>query len=332
MDENNGYHPFRTPLWERLRPTASIGDSDAENQSPIGLIAGWGRFPVQVAHAVVASGRPVVCVAITGHADRQLEYICDDVQWMGVGKLGGHQRYFRQFDVHTVTMAGKLFKSQLLFRGSVLLRHLPDWMCIKTLAPLLLGKKRDTRDDVLLTAVTNAYQNNGMNVKPATELAPQLLIDDGLLTHRPPSQRQQNDAEYGWRIAKQMGQMDIGQSIAVSDGTVIAVEAIEGTDACIQRAGKLCPRGGWTLIKTAKPQQDMRFDVPTIGTQTVDNVADGGGTCIVIESHRTIVVDREATIRRADHRGVAILAIRDGAMKNQNNEHPSAVSRLRAVA
>lgn len=284
----------------------------AESLPPIGLVAGWGRFPVEVAQTLVRNGRHVCCVAITGHASTDLESICDHVVWLGVGKLGGHMRYFRRNGVQQVTMAGKLFKAELLYAGSLWLRHLPDWTCVRTLGPSLVGRHRNARDDNLLLAITNAYQQTGMEVCPATDFAPELLVNEGMLTGSSVNTRLQQDIAAGWQVAKQMGAMDIGQTITIKDGTVIAVEAIEGTDACIERTGQLCRRGGWTLVKVSKPNQDMRFDVPTIGPQTVQRVRDAGGKAIVIEADKTIVVSQKETYAAAKQFGITIVAIRDG--------------------
>lgn len=275
----------------------------------VGLVAGWGRFPVLVAEALVRSGQRVVCVALRGLADPALEYLCEDLVWSGVGQLGGHIRFFKKRQVVGVTLAGKLFKAELLFRGSLLLAHRPDWTCLRTFGPYFLSRKRDTRDDTLLTAVTSAYQRQGIEICPATDFAPELLVSEGLHTRRKLTPSQARDVEFGWEIAKQMGGLDIGQSITVRDGTVLAVEAVEGTDACIERTGQVCRRGGWTLVKLAKPEQDMRFDVPTIGPQTVEKVYQAGGRVIAIEASRTIVVDAEKTYALADKLGLAIVAL-----------------------
>ncbi len=302
IDQKRGYRPLpghRIMAGQRSQP-------------PVGLIAGWGSFPVEVARAVVRDGRSVCCIAITGHASTDLESICDHVRWSGVGKLGGHLRYFRRAGVKQVTMAGKLFKADLLYQGSVWLRHMPDLTCIRTLGPYLVGRKRDARDDSLLLAITEAYQRAKMDIVPATDFAPELLVKHGTLTGKQPNEKLSRDIEAGWRVAKQMGGMDIGQTITIKDGTVIAVEAIEGTDACIDRTGELCRRGGWTLVKVSKPQQDMRFDVPTIGQQTIQRVQQAGGKAIVIEADKTIVVDREETLAAARRAGITIVAIDDG--------------------
>ncbi len=280
---------------------------------PIGLVAGWGSFPVHVAQAIVRRGGSVRCVAISGHASGELESICEHVRWSGVGKLGGHLRYFQHSGVKQVTMAGKLFKADLLYKGSLWFRHMPDLVCIRTLGPYLVGRQRDARDDSLLLAIANAYARVGIEVTAATDFAPELLVDQGTLAGKPPPARLLNDIETGWQVAKQMGALDIGQSITIKDGTVIAVEAIEGTDACIERTGQLCPRGGWTLVKVSKPDQDMRFDVPTVGFQTIERVSAAGGKAIAIEAGKTILVDREKTLDAARAAGITVVALNGSA-------------------
>lgn len=292
--------------------------NDFNRNKPIGLIAGWGSFPLQVVESLRIAGHPVYCVAISGHASNRLESICKDVMWSGVGKIGRHIRYFRRNDVKHVTMAGKLFKADLLFSGSLWLRHLPDLTCIRTFGPVLLGGKRDMRDDSLLLAVAGAFTKGGMEVCAATDFAPELLVNSGTLTGTKLSRTQRMDIETGWKAARQMGAIDIGQCITIKDGTVIAVEAIEGTDACIERTGQLCQRGGWVLVKVSKPEQDMRFDVPTIGPQTVAKVQEAGGKVIAIEADKTIVVEREQTIELARKSGITIIAIENAEMRESS--------------
>lgn len=302
------------PRSEPARPGYRPNAGPSFSRQPVGLIAGWGRFPVLVAESLVKAGHPVICVALKGLADRSLEYLCDHVQWFGVAKLGAHMRYFRRHNVVDVTMAGKLFKAELLFHRSVLLSQWPDWQCVRTFAPHFIFKRNDTRDDSLLTAVTDAYARAKMRVVAATDYAPNLLVSEGVLTGRNLNDASRKDVDFGWSIAKQMGGMDIGQSITVCDGTVIAVEAVEGTDACIARSGDLCRKGGWTLIKVAKPRQDMRFDVPTIGPQTIRNVASAGGKTVVVEAEMTIIVDQTETLRLADKLGISVVAVKHQAV------------------
>jgi DUF1009 family protein len=297
------------------RPRAAYNRIVARDQpAPIGLVAGWGRFPVLVAQSLVQRQIPICVIAIHGHADPHLEYLCDHVCWSGVGRMGTHVRYFRKMGVQRVTLAGKLFKSDLLYAGSPWLRHVPDLECLRTFGPLLLSRNRNARDDSLLTAVTEMYLRNAMNVVPATDLAPDLLVSEGWLAGKKHSSKLDSDVRFGWQVAKQMGALDIGQSITVKDGTVLAVEAIEGTDACIRRTGEVCRRGGWILVKVAKPNQDMRFDVPTIGPQTIQMLKEAGGAAIAIEAGRTIVVDQAETFAAAEAAGIAIVAIDNSKM------------------
>jgi len=310
-DETTHHHPPPFPTMTPPIPDVVINDHDVFLQpgEPVGLIAGWGRFPISVAVKLRASGHPVVCVAITSHAGPEIESACDEVLWSGVGRFGRHLRFFKKQNATKVTMAGKLFKSDLLYGGSLWLRHLPDLTCMRTFGPLLFGRGNDARDDRLLSSVIDTYQRHQIEICSATRLAPELLVQEGILTRRKLSTAVARDVEFGWSIAKTMGGLDIGQAVAIKDNTVIAVEAIEGTDACIARAGELCRRGGWTLVKVSKPNQDMRFDVPTIGTQTIRNVADAGGTAIAIEADRTILLDSEETIALADRLGIAIISM-----------------------
>ena len=175
-------------------------------------------------------GDRICCIAITDHASPDLESICDHVKWSGVGKMGTHVKYFRRRGVQQVTMAGKLFKSELLFQGSVWLKHCPDLTAIRTFGPCLVGKRKDSRDDSLLLAVTNMYSKRSLTICPATDFAPELLVNKGFQIGKPLSAQQSHDVQFGWQVAKQMGGMDIGQSITVKDGTVLAVEAVEGTE------------------------------------------------------------------------------------------------------
>jgi UDP-2,3-diacylglucosamine hydrolase len=331
-----GYQPsLRTPPVSSSLSTITqnaAANGAANPPIPVGLIAGWGRFPVLVAESLVRSGQPVVCVALKGLADPSLEYLCDHVQWFGVAKLGGHMRYFRRHGVQRVTMAGKLFKAELLFQRSVILSQWPDIESIKTFAPHFIWRREDTRDDSLLTAVTSAFARRSMDVIAATDFAPDLLASAGNLTKKKPNSAQLKDIRFGWSIAKTMGGMDIGQSITVRDGTVIAVEAVEGTDACITRSGQLCKKGGWTLIKVAKPNQDMRFDVPTIGPQTIQNVADAGGRAIAIEANMTILVDAEQCFKLADRLGITIVSLENNEMQTADVNQYANTDRTRNAA
>jgi DUF1009 family protein len=277
----------------------------------IGIVAGWGEYPERVAVAVKASGSQVVIAAIRDHASEELVSLADHWRWFGVCKLGSMQRYFQSQGVSHVCLAGKLFKHRILYHGWGWLQHLPDTECIRTMATPFLNPKSSTTDDTLLGAVVRSFERRGMQVVPGTDYAVDLLAEEGVITRTRPSPRVSADIEFGWNIAKRMGGLDIGQSITIKNRSVLAVEAIEGTDACIDRTGELCPMGGWSLVKVAKPQQDMRFDLPTIGPQTIERLVRAGGKAIAVEASKTIVLDRLRTMALADRHGVSIVAYAD---------------------
>lgn len=275
----------------------------------VGIVAGWGEYPIRVAKALRDRDEHVVVAAIKGHADASLSQWAHELRWFGVCKLGAMQRFFLSKDVDRVVLAGKLFKDRILFHGFGWVQHFPDWECVRTMVRPWFSPNSSMADDSLLGAVVDSFQRRGMQVLPGTDYATDLLAEEGVLTKARPSRAIHADIEFGWKIAKQMGGLDIGQSISVKDRTVLAVEAIEGTDACIDRTGVLCPRGYWTLIKVAKPQQDMRFDVPTVGPRTIERMAAAGGRAIAIEAGRTILIDRARTLGLANDHGISIVSL-----------------------
>ncbi|MFN4259589.1 MAG: LpxI family protein, partial [Gemmataceae bacterium] len=150
---------------------------------------------------------------------------------------------------------------------------------------------------------------DGMTFASALDICPELLVNKGLLTRRAIHSQEEKDIAFGWELAKEMGRLDVGQSVAVKEQAVLAVEAIEGTDRAILRAGELCPRGGFVVVKVAKPQQDMRFDVPTIGCSTIDTMHRAGGKVLAVEADKTIIIDQEDTIALANRHGITIVAL-----------------------
>ena len=277
------------------------------SRAPIGVLAGWGEFPIVVAQTLRSQGRPVYALGIKGHADRRLAEICDGYAEVGVARLGAAIRRFRRWGVTSVTMAGKIHKVMLFHRG-YWIKHFPDWRCVKTFYPHFITRTKDRRDDTLLGAVIDAYAADGIMFAPATDFAPELLAKPGLYSQRQLTAAQKQDIAFGWKIAKELGRLDVGQSVAVHGRAVLAIEAVEGTDECILRAGQLCPRGGFTVVKVAKPQQDMRFDVPTIGLGTLETLNRAGGPVLAIEAGKTIVIDEPAVRRFANEHRLVIAA------------------------
>jgi len=201
-------------------------------------------------------------------------------------------------------MAGKVKKSTM-HSSWRWLRLIPD---LRTIRFWFFRNRKDNRDDSLLLGIIDEFAADGITFESALDLCPELLVNAGILTKRRPSRSEEADIAFGWELAKEMGRLDVGQSVAVKEKAVLAVEAIEGTDRAIQRAGELCPKGDFTVIKVAKPQQDMRFDVPTVGTTTIESLRRAGARVLAIEAGKTILLDAEETISLADRYGLTIVA------------------------
>jgi DUF1009 family protein len=282
----------------------------------IGLLAGWGRYPIVVVESLRQQGYEIYCLGIKDHADPMLQALSDDYHEVGLGKLGAAIRYFRKHGVREATMAGKIHKV-LLFQRFAMLKHLPDWRAIRTFYPHWVSKTKDRKDDTLLLTVVDAFAQDGIHFAPATDFVPELLVKDGNLAGRAPNAGQWKDIQFGWQLAKEMGRLDVGQSVAVKGRAVLAVEAVEGTDACIRRAGQLCQQGGFTVVKVAKPQQDMRFDVPTIGMDTVRTLVESGGSVLAVEAAKTILVDEPEVVEFARRHRLTIVAVNPSAIQQQ---------------
>lgn len=272
----------------------------------IGLLAGSGRFPIMFAEAARRQGRRVFCIGVTGMASDELGGVCERFVTAPLARVGRAIRWFKSARVDRVVMAGKIQKT-VLFAPFRLLRHLPDW---RTIHMLVRYAAENKSDDTLLLAVIREFERDGIRFASALDYCPELLVDHGFLTRRKPSPAQWRDIHFGWQLAKEMGRLDVGQSVCVSDTAVIAVEAIEGTDECIRRAGRLCRRGKFTVVKVAKPQQDMRFDVPTVGLQTIQTMHEAGARVLAIESGMTIMLDQREVLELADRFGIAIVSLK----------------------
>ena len=272
----------------------------------IGIIAGAGRFPHMVLDGAKRAGCHVTVVGLRGFADASLADRADVFRWAGLAKLGRWIRVLRRSGSRRVILAGSVNKSSMYGRFR-LLRLLPDLTSLR----IWFFTIRDKRNDTVLSAVADEFQKNDIIMDECIAYSQQDMAPGGVLTAKQPSPAQLEDAKFGWRIAKEMGRLDIGQSVAVKEMDVIAVEAIEGTDGMIERAGILCKHGGWTLIKVAKPNQDMRFDVPTVGPGTIAKLKQHGARMLVIEAGKTVNIDREQMIADADRAGIIVLAQAD---------------------
>jgi DUF1009 family protein len=278
--------------------------------APVGLLAGAGRFPVAFAAKARALGIPVVCVGLKGLASEELVSLCRRFHWVGLAKLGGMIRRFKRAGVREVVMAGKVYKTAAL-NPLRLVQYLPDWRMIRF---WYSARRRDNRDDSILLGVIDEFARDGLRFGSALDYCPELLVRSGQLTRRGPTAFEEKDIAFGWELAKEMGRLDVGQSVAVHERAVLAVEAIEGTDQMIVRAGQLCRRGGFVVVKVAKPQQDMRFDVPTVGTTTVESLHRAGGRLLAVEAGKTILLDEAETLALADRYGITVVALEAPAL------------------
>jgi hypothetical protein len=280
--------------------TSQFGRSSKSSQ--IGIVAGAGSFPFMVIQGARRAGCDVVVVAIRGLADPALAREADLFRWSGIVRLGSWIRILRRAGVSRAILAGSVRKSEMYGRFRIL-RYLPDWTSIK----LWFTKLPDKRNDTVLRAVADELAARGITLEDSLQFCADALAPAGVLTRTHPTSAQQRDIEFGWPIAKEIGRLDIGQSVAIKETEVIAVEAIEGTDRMIERAGQLCRQGGWTFIKVAKPNQDRRFDVPTVGPATIENLHRHGGKVLVIEAGQTLLIERERILSLAERYGISVI-------------------------
>ncbi|MCK4913949.1 MAG: UDP-2,3-diacylglucosamine diphosphatase LpxI [Planctomycetes bacterium] len=270
----------------------------------IGLIAGQGRLPFLVAAGAKAAGLKVICVGLADNAEPQLADKVDVFYDVAIARPGSWIRKLKKHGVTETIMVGRVAKSRL-FTPWRILKYLPDWRSIRIYYWRLRSKNK--QNDTLLGALADELASGGIILENSTMYCKEHLATAGVMTKTQPEKSVEDDIEFGWSIVKKLGEIDIGQAIAVKEKEVIAVEALEGTAKMIERAGQLCKAGGWTLLKTAKPQQDMRFDVPCVGPDTIKSLSENQARCLVVEADKTIIIDKPDTIELADKLGIAIL-------------------------
>jgi len=264
----------------------------------IGLLAGVGGLPAQFARAARGMGFTVIAVGLVPGVDPELNNIANKTYHISVGELQQIVTTLKQEGVTDVTMLGKVTK-ELMFTGTVQL----DERIQKLLASLT-----DNSDDTIMLAFVRELMAEGFSILDQTALIRNLMPAQGVLTSRQPSTDERSDMEFGFKMAKEMGRLDIGQTVVVKKCAIMAVEAIEGTDVCIRRGGEL-GRSGVTVAKVAKPSQDLRFDVPTVGMSTVEAMRAAGATALVIEAGKTLIVDQGAVIKMANDHNITIVAM-----------------------
>jgi DUF1009 family protein len=262
-----------------------------------GMIAGNGRFPFLVLDGARRAGVRLAVAAIREETDPEIESVADSVVWVGIGQLNKMLRFFKREGVESAIMAGQV-KHVQIFSSAI-----PDLRMLKMLLRL---PRRNT--DALIGAVADELASEGIELIDSTFFLKHLLPQEGALTRRAPDSREKGDLEYGLEVAREIARLDLGQTIVIRAKACVAIEAMEGTDATVRRAGELA-RGRLTVIKVAKPDQDMRFDVPVVGIPTIEAMADAGATCLCITAGKTLMFDREEMVKLAEVKGISIVAV-----------------------
>jgi DUF1009 family protein len=263
----------------------------------IGLIAGSGQFPLLLAKEAQKREIEIYAAAFIGEADPVLKETAFNTEWLHLGQLKKLITYFKKNKITQALMAGAIKKTKIFTDIK------PD---IKAIS-MIIGM-RHTNDDAVLRAFATTLEKEGIKIMPSTYLMPELLAEQGCWTKKKPSKNQKKDIQLGFQIAKKIGELDIGQCVVIGGGSVLAIEAIEGTDAAIKRGGEL-GKGAAVAIKTCKPNQDMRFDVPAVGVNTINKMKQSGVQALAIEAGKTIAFDKEQMINIANEAKISIIAL-----------------------
>jgi len=264
---------------------------------PLGLIAGNGRFPFLVAEAARRSGRRVVVAAIREEASAEIAEAGDEVHWLGLGQLGRCIEVLKGAGVREVVMAGQV-KHRQIFSDLV-----PDLTLMGVLARLAFKNT-----DSLIGGVADALQREGIRLLPSVELLVDQLATAGPMTRRRPTGAEARDVAYGENVARTLAGLDLGQTVVIKDRAAVALEAMEGTDEVIRRAGRIAGKG-CTVVKVAKPKQDMRFDVPVVGRGTIAAMLEAGAGALAVDAGKTLLIEKDNVLEEAEAAGIAVLGI-----------------------
>ena len=262
-----------------------------------GLIAGNGAFPFLVVEGAKRQGASLVVAAIKEETDKSIETVAEKVVWVGIGQLGKLISFFKNEDVEKVIMAGQV-KHVQIFSGAF-----PDWRMAKMLYNL---PKRNT--DSLIGGIADELAKDNIELIDSTYFIKDRLAQTGVLSKRQPDETERGNIEYGLNIANEIARLDLGQTIVIRAKACVAIEAMEGTDAVIRRAGELA-KGKLTVVKVAKPNQDMRFDVPVVGTPTIETMIKSGATCLCLTAGKTLIFDKEEMLALANRNKIAVVAV-----------------------
>lgn len=262
----------------------------------IGLIAGSGQFPILFAQAARDKGLKVFAAAYKKEAQPELAHYVNGIEWLHLGQVKRLIRFFNANQVKQTVIIGAIRKTRLFTDVK------PDTKALKLIATL-----RSTHDDGILRGFAGLLEKEGIRVHPSTYLLPDLLAPAGCWTHRKPNRAEEQDIELGWRLAKAIGRLDIGQCVVLGGGSVLAVEAIDGTDATLRRGGSF-GKGQAVAVKVCKPNQDTRFDIPAVGASTIKTMVESGISVLALEAHKAVVFDRREMIDLADQFNIVIMA------------------------
>jgi len=269
-----------------------------ENNRTIGVIAGGGPFPMLVAEAAKKGGMRVIVVAHLDETDSDISKKADDTVWIKLGQLGQLIKALKRRGVTEVLMAGTITKKRMFENIR------PDFRGLTVMSKLAFF-----HDDDILRAVTRELAREGISVMQSTQFLPELVAPEGCLTTRCPTKTEEEDIRFGWKMAKALGRLDIGQCVVVRKKTVLAVEAIDGTDATILRGGRLAQEKA-VVVKVSKPQQDLRFDVPCVGLQTIRTLSEVKGAVLAVEAGHTLLFDKAEMIAEANTHRIAVVSLR----------------------
>ena len=278
--------------------TSAAGPGGASTSGAWGLIAGNGRFPFLVLEGARSQGIEMAVVAIREEASPELENAAKRLHWVSLGELGRAIELLHSERVTHAVMAGQVKHAKIF--SSIR----PDWKMTRLLMSLAVKNT-----DSLIGAVARVLEEEGIQLVDSTAFLEPLVAAAGVLTRRAPNEAERADLDYGRRVARHIAALDLGQTVVISECACVAIEAMEGTDATVERAGRLAAGRRLTVVKVSKPGQDMRFDVPVVGLPTIEVMQRSGATALGIDARRTLLFDRAELIAAADHAGIALEAV-----------------------
>jgi UDP-2,3-diacylglucosamine hydrolase len=271
-----------------------------DNPSPVnalGLIAGEGQFPFLISRGAARQGIQVFAVGFKGHTDENLAQEVEEFRLLKLGQLDKLIGFFLSREVHRVVLAGAIHKPSAL-------QLRPDLRAMR-----LVLRLSSRNDSSLLRGLALELEGEGMRIVSPLEYVPDLVMPKGLLTRRKPTAREREDIDFGWGLAKELGRLDVGQCIVVHEKVIVAVEAIEGTDEMLRRAGKLLKKPGGVVVKIFKPGQDLHIDQPSVGLQTIEVMHGAGLSCLAVEAGRSLFFDRRESLALADRSGICVVGV-----------------------